>query len=247
MSTEKNSVIVELYDNVLTERKDDRFGRVVTTKSLNEDDLIKIAVARRTDLSETTLRASMEILRKIAIEQIANGASVKFGLAFFSLGVKGVFIGDNAKWNPSQHNLWVNTVSSSELREVIRTCSVDVRGMAQIGIAINCITDVTTGEENSRLTPGGGVNIIGSKIKIEGTDPNIGINLINLNTNEIISIPMTSILVNDPSKISFIVPASIPNGDYKLSLCTQFAPTSKNLKEARTQIFEYVLNVKTAI
>lgn len=38
----KNQVMVELYDLSLTERKDDRFGRVVTSKSLNQDDLIKI-------------------------------------------------------------------------------------------------------------------------------------------------------------------------------------------------------------
>ncbi|MDR1347563.1 MAG: hypothetical protein LBJ63_03910, partial [Prevotellaceae bacterium] len=58
-NNEKTSVIVELYDLTITERKDDRFGRVVTSKSLNEDDLIKMAVSRRTDLSPTTLRASL--------------------------------------------------------------------------------------------------------------------------------------------------------------------------------------------
>jgi hypothetical protein len=47
MATEKNQVMVELYDLTITERKDDRFGRVVTAKSLNEDDLINIAVSRR--------------------------------------------------------------------------------------------------------------------------------------------------------------------------------------------------------
>ncbi len=59
-TTEKNNVMVELYDLSITERKDDRFGRVVTTKSLNEDDLIKIAVARRTDLNASTLKASID-------------------------------------------------------------------------------------------------------------------------------------------------------------------------------------------
>ncbi len=37
-TTEKSSVIVELYDLAITERKDDRFGRVVITRSLTEDD-----------------------------------------------------------------------------------------------------------------------------------------------------------------------------------------------------------------
>ena len=83
MSTpEKSSVIVELYDLSITERKDDLFGRVVTTKSLSEDDLVNIAVSQRTELNPNTLKASMEILKQIAIAQIANGASVSFGLGY---------------------------------------------------------------------------------------------------------------------------------------------------------------------
>lgn len=38
-TTEKNKIMVELHDLLITERKDDRFGRVVTGKSFNEDDL----------------------------------------------------------------------------------------------------------------------------------------------------------------------------------------------------------------
>jgi len=69
---EKSSVIVELYDLPLTKRKDDRFGRVVSTKSLSEDDLIAMAVSRRTDLSPATIRASMDIMRELALDQIVN-------------------------------------------------------------------------------------------------------------------------------------------------------------------------------
>jgi hypothetical protein len=39
-TTQKSKVMVELYDLTITERKDDRFGRVVTSKSLNENDRI---------------------------------------------------------------------------------------------------------------------------------------------------------------------------------------------------------------
>ncbi|WP_423129874.1 DUF4469 domain-containing protein [Gaoshiqia sp. Z1-71] len=46
---------------------------------------------------------------------------------------------------------------------------------------------------------------------------------------------------DDPSKITFVVPASLPAGDYKLSICTQFAVNTW-LKEPRTYLFYYVLN-----
>ena len=243
MSTEKNSVIVELYDLPLTERKDDRFGRVVTTKSIDEDDLIQIAISRRSDLSSSSMKATMDILKEIAIEQIANGASVRFGLGYFNVQVNGVFIGDNAKWDSSQHSLSVRVNTSSNLREAVKAATVDVRGMATSGLAINSVTDVSSGEVNTKLTPGGGANIIGSKIKIVGTDEGVGLKLTNESTSEATVIPTTSILQNDPSKISFVVPAGLATGDYKLSITTQFSSSAQMLKEPRTYSFEYVLSV----
>ena len=55
METPNGSVIVELYDLALTPRKDDRFGRIVIKKSVTEDDLINIAISRRTDLNANTV------------------------------------------------------------------------------------------------------------------------------------------------------------------------------------------------
>lgn len=40
-----NTIQIELYDLNITERKDDRFGRVGTTKLLNEEDIVNLAVA----------------------------------------------------------------------------------------------------------------------------------------------------------------------------------------------------------
>ncbi|MDD4992198.1 MAG: DUF4469 domain-containing protein [Paludibacter sp.] len=242
-STDKNSVIVELYDLTLTERKDDRFGRVVTTKSMNENDLINIAVSRRTDLNPASLRASMELLKDIAKEQIANGASVAFGLGYFNMAVNGVFIGDNDHWDSSKHSLSVRVTPTADLRTAVNAAVVDVRGMAEIGTVINSVTDVTSGEVNTRLTPGGGVNLVGSKIRIAGDNPANGIILTNQATSEATVIALNAILTNDPSKVSFVVPATLPKGDYKLSITTQFTSPSTLLKDPRTCTFDYILNV----
>ncbi len=242
-TTEKSSVVVELYDLAITERKDDRFGRVVITRSLTEDDLVQEAVSRRTDLNAVTLKASIDILKEIAMEEVTNGASVRFGLGYFNLKANGVFIGDNARWDSAQHSLDIHVTPTGEFRSAVKAISVDVRGMAVSGTIINLVTDVASGEKNTRLTPGGGVHVAGSRIKIDGDGPGVGISLINQDTSEVTVIPQTSLLVNDPSKITFIVPAGLPAGDYKLSVCTQFPGSSTLLKEPRTYTYDYVLNV----
>jgi len=242
-TTDKNSVIVELYDLTITERKDDRFGRVVTTKSMTEDDLIHLAVTRRTDLNPVTLKASMELMKEVAMEQIANGASVAFGLGYFNTVVNGVFIGDNAKWDSSKHSLSMRVTPTAELRASVNAATVDVRGMAEIGTVINTVTDVWTGEVNTRLTLGGAVNITGSKIKIAGDNPANGISLTNESSQEVYIIGTNKIAINDPSKITFVVPATMSSGDYKLSITTQFSSPSTLLKDPRTSVFDYILNV----
>jgi hypothetical protein len=244
MATEKSNVFVELYDLTLSDKADDRFGRVITSKSLKAGDLINIAVQRRTDLNPTTLRASLDILKEIAVEEVTNGASVQFGLGFFSLDVKGVFIGDHAAWDPAVHSLHVKTAASVELRQAIKHIHVNVRGMASSGTVINTVRDVASGEENKYITPGGGINLAGNKIKIAGDNPANGIHFINQGDGTETPVPATAILVNDPKKLSFIAPAALTAGDYKLSITTQYAGSATLLKEPRTFVFEYILAVQ---
>lgn len=243
MAEGKNTVFVELYDLTITERKDDRFGRVLTKPMERLEDLIRTAVSRRTDLNAETLRASYNILKDIALEKLTSGSSVEFGMGYYGLGVNGVFISDNAQWDTSKHNLAVRVTPSAELRKAVKATSVKVRGMASSGAYINTVTDVASGEENSRLTPGGAVNLTGSKIKITGDAPGTGIFLTNQETGETTEVASNFIPINEPSKITFVVPAGLPAGDYKLGITTQFTSSNKLLNEPRTCTFDYVLAV----
>ena len=243
MATENNQLIVELFDLAITEQKDDRFGRKITIANENLDSLTKIAVARRTDLNPETIRSSFILLKDIAIERLLAGASVNFGLGHFNLGVNGVFIGDNAQWDSTKHSLSVTVSPTAELREAVRAVKVNVRGMATSGTVINSVIDVASGEENTRLTPGGAVNLTGSKIKIAGDSPICGIVLTNEDTGVGTGIPMNTIAINNPSKITFVVPTALPSGNYKLSIVTQFSNSTQLLKEPRTYVFDYILTV----
>jgi hypothetical protein len=236
-------VIVKLYSLVFTNRKNERYGRVLTARSVDEDGLIDIIMKRGTDLNRSTIRAVLDMLKGVAKEEIANGASVSFGLGYFDLLVNGVFLGDNPKWDPDKHSLHVRIKPSAELRNMLNEIKVEVSGMAQSGIFINLVTDVVSGEENSRLTPGGSVNISGVKIRVAGDSPDNGIRLTEQNSGTVVSIPMSTVAVNEPSKIIFIVPASLPAGDYKLSITTQFRRGTELLKEPRTYTLDYVLAV----
>lgn len=243
MADEKNNVFVELYDLSITDRKDDRFGKVITNSSVDEDDLIKMAVKRRTDISPTTMKASLELLKNMAIERLLNGDHVKFGLGFFYLDVKGLFLGDNASWDSTKHRLVVKVLPTGEVKVSVKEANVKVRGMATVGTVINTVTDVTTQEVNTVLTRGGGVNLTGSKMRIAGDKDEIGIYLVNNETQDEVLIQMTSVLTNDPSKISFILPHNIEEGEFKIKITTQYSSGNTLLKEPRSYTFEYPMTL----
>jgi hypothetical protein len=233
-------VIVELYELLITSRKDDRSGRVVSTGSLKVDDLIAIAVTRRSDINAVTMKAAYEILKEVALEEVCNGKQVEFGLSHYGLKVNGVFTGDHPAWKDGEHSLLLNAVATAEARETVKTVAVEVIGMAASGTYINTLTDVVSGETDAVITAGGAVNLTGVKIRIAGDAPGVGLHLTEINSGAVVDIPSTSIAVNEPSKITFIVPANLHAGDYKLSLVTQFTSNTL-LKEPRTYVFAYVL------
>jgi len=115
--------------------------------------------------------------------------------------------------------------------------------MAASPMAINSVTDVATGEVNSKLTPGAPVNIIGNRIKVEGDKEGVGLKLIQEDTKEETVIPKTHISTNSPSKLSFVVPADLAAGDYRLVIVTQFSSAGRLLKETRSCSFEYLFEV----
>jgi hypothetical protein len=240
----KNTVTVELYDLTLNGQSGKRFGRVVPTRTLNEDDLINIAVNRRTDLHAETLRASFDLLKNIAMEEIANGSHVEFGLGHFGLIVKGAFTGDRPEWNPAANSLRIKLSLNKQLNAAIDTAKINIRGMANAGAIVNSLTDKISGEINTRLTPSGGIILSGSKIKVTGNNPANGIRFINQATQAIYTIPKELLIANGPTNVSLIVPPDLPPGNYKLELTTQYTTSPKPLKEPRTYLLNSILAVR---
>jgi hypothetical protein len=239
------TILVETYDNHLTDRSDDRYGRVVHIASVTEDELIARTVEEGTDLKSETIKAAYNLLKRVALKAVCRGEIVNFGLGYTTLDVEGSFIGDAPQWDGKTNRLTARITASKELREALKATPVRVLGKAQEGNVINAVTDVATGKANEVLTPGGMANIKGNKIKIAGDSPDIGLFLTNQDTAEAVAVPMTAIGANDPSKIAFVIPATLVAGNYLLSIVTQYTGSSgRFLNEPRTITLNYVLAVE---
>lgn len=239
----KQVVAVELYDLPLTQSTGDRYGKVISPSTISEDDLIQLAVERRTDLNPSTLRASLEILSRLAEEKILEGCSVTFGLSHYSTVVNGLFEGDDDRWDADRHSLGLRITPKATLRDQLPTVEVKILGPATTGPVINTITDHASGTVNQQLTPGGVVNIDGKRLKIVGDAPEVGLSLINTTTSDELLLAPGTIFQNTRSQLGILLPTGISPGTYNFKVSTQYSRSHGFKKTVSTYIFHVNLQI----
>jgi hypothetical protein len=243
--TTTDAVIIELFDNPLTANPDDRYGRVINVASVNTDTLIKRAIENGFNGNAESMKASDNAIKAEAVKAITHGEIVHYGLGHVILEVEGVFEGNDTQWNPEKHKLVAVITTDKELRELLKTTPTKIIGLAPDKAAIVSVIDVVSGKTNEVLTPSGMVIIKGSRIRIEGDKPGVGLFLTEQASQTATQIPASAIGINDPSKIVFNVPAALAAGDYLMSIVTQFGSNKKQLlNEPRTITLNKVLKVE---
>ena len=129
-------------------------------------------------------------------------------------------------------------------KEDLKNISVIVAGTEEGLPTITKVVDVATGSENLRITPGGGLNGEGNRVKITGSEgQTVGFFFVSDTDKTEIPVPVSALLRNDPSFFSFIIP-QLNKGAYYLEVATQASTNSKKLlKEPRRNRFPYPLYV----
>jgi hypothetical protein len=96
---------------------------------------------------------------------------------------------------------------------------------------------------NHQLTPNRNLRINGSKLKIAGDKPSIGIRFRSIeNPEAVYPVAAEDIITNHPSELVIVIPP-LTADSYQLELTTQYAPSGKPLKEPRTALFNTALTV----
>lgn len=237
------SITGRLTPNKLTEREDDFTFNVTYQASRSIKDLCQLA-AINSKFSASELESAYNDLKAQAKIELFNASTVEFGFTINSLGVDGQFIGPDAKFDPTINNITLRSVPLVELKKDLKNITVIVTGTSEGLPVITKVTDVTTGSENKKITPGGGLNGEGNRVKIVGEEgKDVGFYFVSTTDKTVIKIPTTSLLRNDPSYFSFIIPP-LTKGSYYLEIATQTSGNTKILlNEPRRNRFPYLLTV----
>ena len=217
-----------LADNtVTTDNKEDKILVLESAGNLTLSDVLDEMKKEDTGLRAETLKHAVDLFQRTVSELVLNGYSVNTGLFRAVPQFRGVI--DGGVWNPERNSIYVSFNQDKDLLEAIARTGVKILGAKGDSAYFIGGEDAATRATDGSATAGRNYRLQGKNIKVAGTDPAVGIVLIDEKGTET-KLPMDMIAVNNPSEVLVLLPADLTDGIYKLRLTTQYTSGNRQLK-----------------
>ena len=244
MSKTRHTIKAYLYDNLLTPDQNDFTARVSSERSLSVADICHSAATRGgADVSDAAMSHAVELFLKEMAYRLCDGFAVNTGYFTAMPVVRGVFLNPNETFDPQRHTLQFQFTQGELMRREIEDVEVKIMGVAETGLYIGQVEDMKSRTVNEVLTPGFNLRVTGTKLRVVGDKPGVGIFFRETVTNTATKVDEGDIVINNPSELMIIIPA-LPAGTYQLEVTTQYSTGNKLLKEVRSAVFDRPLTVK---
>ena len=244
MSKTRHTIKAYLYDNLLTPDPNDFVARVSSERSLSVADICHSAATRGgADVSDAAMSHAVELFLKEMAYRLCDGFAVNTGYFTAMPVVRGVFLNPNETFDPQRHTLQFQFTQGELMRREIEDVEIKIMGVAETGLYIGQVEDMKSRTVNEVLTPGFNLRVTGTKLRVVGDKPGVGIFFRETATNTATKVDEGDIVINNPSELMIIIPA-LPAGTYQLEVTTQYSTGNKLLKEVRSAVFDRPLTVK---
>ena len=191
------------------------------------DEMMKESASVSREVVEIVLKRERNTMKRL----LASGWRINDELFDAMVQARGLTY--NGEWDPQVNSLYVNFQQGKELREALKDVEVVVAGKRQKPFYISGCWDQATGRTDFVATAGRCFTLTGKNLKVMGTHPSVGITLTN-EEGECIRIGEECMVVNWPSKLRFIIPEDMPEGEYELRVTTQSSSGAYLLKAPRS-------------
>jgi hypothetical protein len=241
--------------NLLTnDNPDDMSAHTANVISHNQTDIIDRILKTGAGLTRSDVISVLEAEKEVIYDLLAEGGAVTTELFNAFPSIQGVFTGAEDSFDHKRHRVKIHLSEGIGLRAVEERVKAKKIAPLQTGARIIAVTDIKTGSVNRLLTPGKNLRISGSKIKVTGDDPSVGVYFtlagadVRADAAAIpalapgVKIDETDIVENKPSEVMVLIPALGP-GDYYVKIVTQFTGSAKASKSLHTAIFDIPLTV----
>ena len=223
----------QLADNSVTvDNKEDMILVPVSIGSADEKRIIAEMKAEDSGLREETIQHVFDLEKRVVKRLLMSGYNVNTGLYYASASFRGII--ENSAWNPAKNSIVVNFNVGADLRQAIKNTNVGIIGEKGSAMYIAGVTDASTRAQDASATAGRAFTLTGAQLKVAGTDASVGITLTG-STGTVTKVTEDLWVLNEPSRLSFIIPAELTGGTYELKVTTQFS-SGRSLKSPRSVV-----------
>ncbi len=226
---------VWIRKNPLTPDPTDYIAVPVTIGSIGIGGIVDELQKEGIELKRETVIDVVTRFNRKAAEMLAIGHNVNTGLVHMRPVIKGAFYGKS--WNPAVNSIAASISPGVYLRKAMTETVVEILGEQANPLEMTGMTDAFTGKTDGTITKGRNAELKGSYLKIAGDDPACGVYFTNVLSGEIVKLASSDIVLNEPSRLFILVPTSLPDGEYELTVTTQYSGGNTRLKQPRSVIF----------
>ena len=218
-----------LSENRLTDEAN-YTARVLTERTINQDELIEKMLSKRNLVSKTDIVAVLNSYYEEIIESIEEGDNINLPIVKIGYSISGVFETEEDSFNPDIHKLHVNLNSGKLINEVKEDIPLQKITAPITSTLINNCKDITSQTTNTTITSNGLFELNGVRLKVEGDKEEVGLYFVAENGTET---KVQYLAQNGYKKVIGQVP-TLATGTYKIRIKTQATYTAGTfLKEVR--------------
>ncbi len=229
-----------LRENTLTTDENDFMANVTDSRSYSMNEVIDHMEQRGSSLTRFDMTGSLDLFSEVIVTLLLQGASINTPLFNISWSIKGVFQGGNDHFDPARHTLQCNIHPGVLLKDIANRMKLEKVNAMENLPHITAIIYALTKTAQTTFAAGDTIEITGSKLKFDHTDPEQGIFLVSEETAEI---PCPSVIENKPSRIITSIPDDVSSGNYFLEVRTKLDAGQKLLKHIKTGKYAKVLTI----
>ncbi|MDO5428785.1 DNA-binding domain-containing protein [Parabacteroides sp.] len=221
-----------LTDNAVTvNNKTDKILLLQSAGNLVLDDVLEEMQKQDTGLRPETMRHAVTLYHRVVMDLILNGYSVNTGLFRAVPQLTGVIEG--GVWNKEKNSIYVSFTQDKALREAIAQTLVEILGEKSNIMYILETEDKKTGLKDGSATAGRNFFVRGAMLKVAGDDETVGVTLTNA-AKSVTKLTDDLITINNPSSLTLLLPVELTEGEYTLTITTQYSSSGTLLKTPRS-------------
>ena len=218
-----------LADNSLTSDPKDRILVLESAGNAGLPEIYKEMREEDTGLRQETLVHVVTLYERMVARFLMNGFSVNTGLFHAIPRFTGII--EKGIWNPEKNGIYVSFIQDKVIREEIAKTEIVIEGEKADVMYITGVEDRSNGMTDGSMTPGRNFAVFGAYLRVAGDNEAVGITFRKLSDNTVVTLGNDMFSTNDPGKLIFIIPADLADGEYELTITTQYMKNSSILRK----------------